>query len=75
MIELPRVYNNNMVYSNTPNSQVVEPRAISDTTKHEMNERERRRQQNRRRSRSESKSSIDRRLPQDRRKPNFEAKA
>lgn len=74
MIGLPRINSDNILYTNTPTSQVIEARAIPDAPRHEMNERERRKQQNRRRMRAESKSSMERRIPNDRRRPSFEAK-
>lgn len=74
MINLPRI-DTNIVYTNTPTSQVIEARAVPNTPKHEMNERERRKQQNRRRMRGESKAVMERRLANDRRRPSFEAKA
>jgi hypothetical protein len=74
MIDLPRINTNNTVYTSTP-SQVNQVQAIPDNSKHEKNERERRKQQNRRRLKGKSKAVIDRRLAQDRRKPSFEAQA
>lgn len=73
MIDIPKIHNN-IIYKTTP-SQVEVSHAVSDKSKHEKNEIERRKQHNRRRMKAQSnKPLIERRLSQDRRGPSFQAK-
>jgi hypothetical protein len=73
MFNVPKLDPNIVVYTNTP-KQVAEVHAtpaITDTTKHQKNEQERRKQQDRRRLKNKQRSTMDQRLPNDRRGPSF----